>query len=407
MKFQEWTGDGRYAPRRPGLTLRTFETMKKTARHLVVVLNLCLAASLHAAPGVSDTEILLGQTAVFEGSASALGLGMRAGLQACFSQANDAGGVNGRKIKLITKDDGYEPDKAIANTRSLINDDKVLLLIGGVGTPTAKAIVPICEENQVPFVAPFTGAGLLRNPFKKYVVNIRASYPQEMERLAKHLVDDKKLTKIACFHQNDDYGQAGLKGIEAALKKRNLELVATGNYERNTTAVKTGLLDIKKGEPQAVVMVGTYKACAEFIKLAKKVGLADAVFCNISFVGTKALVAELGGEGNGVVISQVVPPPTGDNLDILKEYAAAMKKYQPGAEPDWISLEGFMAGKFFCKVAEKAGKDLSRESFLTAVNQTATFDLGGINLKFGPDDHQGMDDVFLTVVQDGQAVPLQ
>lgn len=383
------------------------DTMKTTVLCLTAALALGFTSNLHAAPGVTDTEITLGQTAVFEGPASALGLGMRAGLQACFNQVNESGGVAGRKIKLITKDDGYEPDKAIANTRALINDDKVLLLIGGVGTPTAKAIVPICEENQVPFVAPFTGAGLLRSPFKKYVVNVRASYGQEMERIARHLIDDKKFTKIACFHQNDDYGQAGLKGIEAALKKRSLELVATGNYERNTTAVKTGLLDIKKGEPQAIVMVGTYKACAEFIKLAKKVGLGDAVFCNISFVGTKALLAELGGEGNGVVISQVVPAPTGENLDILKEYNAAMKKHQPGMEPDWISLEGFLAGRFFCKVAEKAGKDLSRESFLAAVGQTATFDISGIHLKFGPDDHQGMDDVFLTVVKDGQAVPLQ
>jgi ABC-type branched-subunit amino acid transport system substrate-binding protein len=371
-----------------------------------LLIALGVASPLCAAPGVTDAEIVLGQTAVFEGPASALGLGMRAGLQAGFSQINETGGVGGRRIKLVAKDDGYEPDKAIANTRALINEDKVLLLIGGVGTPTAKAIVPICEENQVPFVAPFTGAGLLRSPFKKYVVNVRASYPQEMERIAQHLVDEKKLTKIACFHQNDDYGQAGLKGIEAALKKRSLELVATGNYERNTTAVKTGLLDIKKGEPQAIVMVGTYKACAEFIKLAKKLGMNDAVFCNISFVGTKALLAELGEVGEGVVISQVMPAPTGDNLEILKEYTAAMKKYQPSMEPDWVSLEGFLAAKFFCRVAEKAGKDLTRESFLSAVDQTGSFDLGGITLKFGPEDHQGMDEVFLTVVKDGRAVPL-
>lgn len=380
--------------------------MKRTAFAAIVLALHTIAGQLIAAPGVTDSEILLGQTAVFDGPASALGLGMKAGLEAGFQQINDAGGIHGRKVKLVTKDDGYEPDRAIANTRALINDDKVLLLIGGVGTPTAKAIVPICEENQVPFVAPFTGAGLLRAPFKKFVVNVRASYPQEMERIAHHLVDEKKLTKIACFHQNDDYGQAGLKGIEAALKKRSLELVATGNYERNTTAVKTGLLDIKKGEPQAIVMVGTYKACAEFIKLAKKLGMNDALFCNISFVGTKALLAELGDAGEGVVISQVVPAPTGDSLPLLKEYAAAMKKYQPTLEPDWISLEGFLAAKFFCQVADKAGKNLTREGFLAAVDQTGAFDLGGVALKFGPDDHQGMDEVFLTVVKGGQAVPM-
>jgi ABC-type branched-chain amino acid transport systems, periplasmic component len=170
--------------------------------------------------------------------------------------------------------------------------------------------------------------------------------------------------------------------------------------------VKTGLLDVKKGEPQAVVMVGTYKACAEFIKLAKKLGMSETVFCNISFVGTKALLAELGEAGEGVLISQVVPSPGGDTLPVLKEYAAAMKKYQPTLEADWISLEGFLAAKFFCQVAEKAGKDLTRESFLGAVDKTGSFDLGGISLTFGPEDHQGMDEVFLTVVKGGQAVPL-
>ena len=373
---------------------------------LSLLMSVAVTSTLSAAPGVTDSEIILGQTAVFEGPTSALGLGMRAGLEACLNQINDAGGIHGRKVKLVTRDDGYEPDRAIANARELINTDKVLLLIGGVGTPTAKVIVPICTEAQVPFVGAFTGASLLRDPFNKYVVNVRASYDQEMERLAQLLIDEKKLTKIACFHQNDAYGQAGLSGIQKALKKRNLELASTGLYERNTVAVKTGLLDVKKGEPQAVVMVGTYKACAEFIKLAKKLGMNDALFCNISFVGTRALVSELGDAGDGVIISQVVPSPGGESLPILKEYAAAMKKYQPSLELDWISLEGFLAAKFFCLAAEKTGTDLTRENFLATVDKTGGFDLGGITLKFGPEDHQGLDDVFLTVVKGGQAGPL-
>jgi branched-chain amino acid transport system substrate-binding protein len=342
---------------------------------------------------------------VFNGPTSALGLGMRSGLEAAIAQANDTGGINGRKIRLVAKDDGYEPQNAIANAKELIGTDKVFLLIGGVGTPTANAIVPICEENSVPFLGAFTGAASLRTPFKKQVVNLRASYGQEMEALTKLLVDGKKFSKIACFYQNDGYGQAGLGGLTNALKKRGLETVATGTYERNTVAVKTGLLDVKKGEPEAVVLVGTYKACAEFIKLARKVGLKDTLFCNISFVGTKALVSELGEEAEGVIISQVVPLPGGDSLPVLKDYAAAMKK--SGQEPDWISLEGYLVGRLFCDIAAKTGKDLTRASFLEAIQKTKNFDLGGFGLTFGPEDHQGSDSVYLTKVEGGKVVELK
>jgi branched-chain amino acid transport system substrate-binding protein len=362
---------------------------------------------LHAENGVTDTEIAVGQTAVFSGPTSALGLGMKAGLEAAISEVNDAGGVGGRKIKLVAKDDSYEPDKAIASAKELISTDKVFLLIAGVGTPTANAIIPICEENSVPFVGAFTGAGTLRSPFKKQVVNVRASYNQEMEELAKLLVDDRKLTKVACFHQNDGYGQAGLSGITAALKKRGMELVATGTYERNTTAVKAGLLDVRKGEPQAVVMVGTYKACAEFIRLARKLGMTDTLYCNISFVGTKALVAELGAEAEGTIISQVVPNPYGDSLPVLKDYAAALKKYQPAQEPDWISLEGYLVGRFFADALSKSGASPTRASFLEAIQQQKNFDLGGFALGFGPEDHQGSDNVYLTHVKDGKVVELK
>lgn len=360
-----------------------------------------------AEDGVTATEIAVGQTAVFSGPTSALGLGMKAGLEAALSEINDAGGIHGRKIRLVAKDDGYEPDKAIASAKELIATDKVFLLIAGVGTPTANAIVPICEENSVPFVGAFTGAGTLRSPFKKQVVNVRASYNQEMEALAKLLVDDRKLTRIACFHQNDGYGQAGLSGITAALKKRGIELVSTGAYERNTTAVKAGLLDVRKGEPQAVVMVGAYKACAEFIRLARKLGMTDMLYCNISFVGTKALVAELGADAEGTIISQVVPNPYGDSLPVLKDYAVALKKYQPSQEPDWISLEGYLAGRFFAAALAKAGASPTRASFLEAIQQQKNYDIGGFVLEFGPEDHQGSDHVYLTHVKDGKVVDLE
>lgn len=370
-----------------------------------LMIALVFTGGSFAQDGVTDTEIILGQSCALEGAAASLGKGMRAGLLAAFDEVNEAGGVNGKKIKLISKDDSYEPEKAIKNTTELIEQDKVFLLIGEVGTPTSKAVLPIAEIASVPFFGPFTGAGFLRDPSKK-VINVRGSYFQEMERLAEYLVDKNKFTKIACFYQNDGYGQVGLEGIKEALKKRNMELVGTGSYERNTTNIKGALSKIRKAKPQAVVMVGAYKPCAEFIKMSKKYGMKDTVFCNISFVGTEALLAELGDQGEGVVISQVVKYPWDESVPLVKDFQAAMKKYQPDATAGFVALEGYMVGKLFAAAAAKVEGDLTRESFMKAVEGTDAFDLGGVILKYSEQDHQGMDEVFLTIIKGDKVVPL-
>jgi ABC-type branched-subunit amino acid transport system substrate-binding protein len=379
-------------------------TMKCLMISFIAALSLISISAV--AQDVSPNEIVLGQSCALSGPAQALGQGMRAGMIAYFSKVNEAGGIHGRTIHLISKDDGYEPNRAIDNTLALIKKERVFLLIGEVGTPTSKAVVPIAEKEQTPFFGPFTGAEFLRNPYKKYVINVRGSYYQEMEKLAQYLVDTKKLTKIACFYQNDGYGQAGLSGIKIALEKRNLTLVAEGTYERNTVAVKGGLLKIRSSRPDAVVMVGAYKPCAEFIKLAKRMGLKDTVYCNISFVGTEALRKELGDAGEGCIISQVVKYPWDESVPLVREYSEAMKKYQPGTPTGFVSLEGYMVAKLFCEVARKTGDDLTRENFIKTVGRTKTFDLGGVVLNFGPEDHQGMNDVFLTVIRGGEIQPL-
>jgi len=372
----------------------------------LLLVGTLFCSSSFAEDGISDSTITLGQSSALSGPAKDLGTNIRAGMEAYFAKINTTGGINGREIKLISKDDGYEPDRAIKNTKELIEDDKVFLLIGEVGTPTSQAVVPIAEKAKVPFFGPFTGAEFLRNPFKKYVINVRGSYYQEMEKLAEYLVDKKGLKKIACFYQNDGYGQAGLNGIKNALKKRGLELVETGTYERNTVAVKGGLLKIRKAKPEAVIMVGAYKPCAEFIKLAKKVGMNDTVYCNISFVGTNSLTQELGASGNGSIISQVVNFPYDQSVPIVKEYTEAMQKFQPGVSLGFVSLEGYMVGKLFSMAAQSVKGSLTRESFIQAIDNTKTFDLGGVSLQFGPDDHQGMDDIFLTIIEDGHIKPL-
>lgn len=363
---------------------------------------LLLSTSL-IAQGVTDQEILLGQSCALKGQAAALGTGMQTGLNVYFDQVNASGGIHGRQVKLISINDGYEPDRCAKAVTMLIEQQKVFAIIGGVGTPTAKVALPICTDNKVPFIAPFTGAELLRTPFNPYAINMRASYFQETEALASYLVDQHGKKRIACFYQDDAYGAAGLEGIKRALASRNMELVSTGNYKRNTLAVAEGLESVAAGKPEAVLLIGAYAPCAQFMKQAKdNASLAGATLCNISFVGTNNLVETAGSAGEGSLISQVVPFPEDETISVVKEYRAAMKKAGKQDEIGFISLEGYLAAKFFTALATKAGKNLSRDSLLAAV--PGTYDLGGLSLNFAAKDAQGSDSVFLTTVKNGKVV---
>lgn len=361
----------------------------------------------HAEPGVFDDRIVFGQSTALEGPAAALGLGMREGILAAFSEANAAGGVNGRKLELVTYDDGYEPEKAIVNTKRLIDEDGVFALVGEVGTPTSNAAQPIATEAGVPFIGPFTGAAFLRNPSFGNVINVRGSYDQETEAWIEHLTTDLGVSRIAILYQDDTFGRAGLSGVSKAMEKRGMKLVAEGTFERNTIAVKTALLAIRKGNPEAVVMVGPYKPCAEFIKLARRLKL-DAVFLNISFVGANALAKELGEDGKGVVVTQVVPFPGDTSLPLVARYQTALKAANPNAEIGFVSLEGYMVGRLVIQALEKLENPaVTRAGLLSTIKAVGTFDLDGITLSYGPDDNQGMDRVFLTVIQaDGSFKPV-
>jgi branched-chain amino acid transport system substrate-binding protein len=361
---------------------------------------LTFACSLPAAAedGVTPDAIMFGQAAVLEGPAAALGTGMRAGLGAAFDEANKKGGVHGRQLKLISVDDGYEPDKSIAATKKLIEEDKVFALVGPVGTPTSAAAQPIATAAKVPFIGAFTGAGFLRNPKLENVINVRASYDAETEAWVRHLTDDLKIKKIAIFYQDDAFGRAGLSGFKKAMDKRGMEIAAEGTFERNTVAVKSALLTLKRAEPEAVVMVGPYKPCAEFIKLARKTDF-NPVFVNISFVGAVALAKELGPDGNGVVVSQVVPFPWDASLQVVADYQAAIKARDPQLQPEFVSLEGYLVGRLVIAALEKAGPDVTREGLLKAIKDTGNFDLGGLAMTFSPDDNEGLDKVFMTVIQ--------
>jgi branched-chain amino acid transport system substrate-binding protein len=363
------------------------------------------AASALADPGVSGDKIVFGQAAALVGPAAALGVGMREGISAAFDEANRAGGVHGRKLELLAEDDGYEPNKSIEATKKLLNDDKVFSLIGYVGTPTSSATQPIATEAGVPFIGPFTGAEFLRNPFKANVINVRASYFQETEEMVERLTKDRGIKNIALLYQDDGFGRAGQAGVQKALEKRGMKLVAEGTYERNTIAVKGALLTIRKANPDAVIMVGTYKPCAEFIKLSRQLKF-DPLFVNISFVGSNALAKELGENGKGVVVTQVVPFPGDSSVPLVSRYQAALKAVSPSSEPGFVSLEGYMVGRLVVDALQKVSGEPTREALLNTILSN-NFDLGGITLGFGKDDNQGMDKVFLTVIQpDGSFKPI-
>lgn len=365
---------------------------------VIVALNVDLVIVARADPGVFDDKIVFGQSAAFKGPAAVLGLGMREGILAAFNEANAAGGVHGRKLELVSYNDGYEPEKAIANTERLIGDDKVFALIGEVGTPTSKAVQPITTEQSVPFLGPFTGAAFLRDPSLRNVINVRASYDQETEEWIERLTGDLGLSRIAILYQDDSFGRAGLKGVTKALEKRGLNLVAEGTYMRGTTAVKRALLAIRKGSPQAVVMVGAYKPCAEFIKLAHTIKL-DTIFVNISFVGSKALAEELGQDGKGVVVTQVVPLPDDVDIPLVARYQRAMKATNPYAKVGFVSLEGYIVGRLTVEALNRLGNPVTRAGLLSTIRDVGVFDLDGVTLSYGPDDNQGMDRVFVTVIQ--------
>ena len=380
--------------------------MNRNQFGIAVVLFTSLAAgTVLAENGVADSKIIFGQVAALTGPAGDLGQGMRQGILAAFADANRAGGIFGRIIELKSRDDGYEPEKTVEATKAILDEDKVFALVGAVGTPTSKAGQPIATAAKVPFIGPFTGAEFLRNPYNRYVVNVRASYFQETEAWIDHLTKDLGISKIAILYQDDAFGLAGLDGVQQAMAKRNLTLVASGSFKRNTTAVKSALLDIMKAQPEAVVTVAPYKPVAEFIKVAHQVQM-NAVFVAISFVGSDSLAQELGREGAGVIVSQVVPSPWDDSLPVVASYQRALTAADATAKPSFVSLEGYVVGRLVVDALKRIKGEPTREALLDAIG-AAPFNMGGVTLSYGPAKNQGSDQVFFTILQaDGTFKPV-
>ncbi|QTN22382.1 ABC transporter substrate-binding protein [Rhizobacter sp. AJA081-3] len=359
-----------------------------------------VGATLALPSWAQASRIVLGQSAAFSGPAAQLGIQMNKGAKIYFDQLNANGGINGHTIELRTLDDGYEPDRCKANTEKLIKDE-VFGLIGYVGTPTCVAALPLINDAKIPFFGPFTGAEALREPFSKWVFHLRASYYDETGLIVKQLTS-LGLKKIAVFYQNDAYGKAGLEGVKRALKPLGLEPVALGTVERNTVDVAKAVADITPKLPDAIVQISAYKSCAAFIREARKSGYGGTFF-NVSFVGTQALADELGREGRGIMVSQVMPFPFSTTTPISREYLDAVGKAGPEAQPNYSSMEGYLSAKVFAEGLRRAGRNPSRDSLVNALESIQNANFGGFRVDFSPKDHVASHFVDLSMLtEDGK-----
>ena len=361
-----------------------------------------------AVQGVTDTEIVFGIAAPFSGPAKELGRGMKTGIDLAFAATNEAGGVNGRKLRLVALDDGYEPERTRSVMKELAESRSVFGFIGNVGTPTAEVAVPFTLEKKMLFFGPFTGAGLLRrDPPDRYVFNYRASYAEETAATVKYLVTVRRVAvdEIAVFAQQDGYGDAGFNGVAKMLRKynRNPERVLRVGYKRNTGDVNEAVSTLLRSRHpvRAVVMVATYKAAAKFIEKVKA-ERPDIIFSNVSFVGSQALADELmtygGRVAEGVMVTQVVPLPHSKATAALR-YQELLPKYSLGERPDFVSLEGYLAASLLIEGLKRAGRNFTTETLVDALEDLRAIDLGvGATMGFGMSEHQASHKVWGTVL---------
>jgi branched-chain amino acid transport system substrate-binding protein len=370
---------------------------KSAFGRLAVAAALLFASAAGAEPGITDRSVLIGQSVPLTGPAQELGIEMQLGANLYFDHVNSQGGVNGRKIILRTLDDGYEPERTTATTRQLIEQDGVFALFGYVGTPTSVAALKISDPAGVPFIGAFTGAEVLRSPFNRNIFNIRASYYDETEKIVEQFTS-LNVNRIAIFYQNDAYGKAGLAGVERAMAKRKLKLVATGTVERNSVDVEAAVKAIAPAKPDMIVMVTTYKSTAAFINAMRAAGSRPQFF-TVSFVGSRALAKELGQEGSGIGISQVVPFPWAGTIPVVREYQKMLAASTSKRDVSFTSLEGFIAAKVFVEGLRRAGKDLTREKFITSMESMRSYDAGGFAVGFSPTNHNASTFVDLTIIR--------
>jgi len=382
---------------------------KHALKVLVAVTAVALAAvgsRGQGAPGVTDKEVLIGSCAALDGPSSFLGRETVIGAETYFQMVNEEGGVHGRKVRLISADDSYDPAKAQACWDKLMAQ-KVFAAGFFVGTPTAVKYVPLAESSDVPLVGLFTGAQTLYVPLRKWVVNVRASYFDETREQIEGLWNTLHYKRIGVIYPDDAFGSAVLSGVQAALKTNGTEAAATASYVRQTTQVGDAIDKVKAVNPDAVVVVGPSNTVSPILKQAHAKGWKP-LFLTVSFVGTDELIQDAGADAEGMVITQVVPPYYLTDLKTVALYRRSLQKYMPNARPNFVSLEGFVDAMVMVEGLKKAGKDPTREGLIHAIESMHDVDLGlgpQLHLDYGPKDHKGFDHVIPTVVRGGKAVP--
>lgn len=375
-------------------------------KHSVFLLCITLAALLspaaRAEPGITDNQILLGQSAAFTGPTAQLGIQFSLGAKVYLDKINSKGGVYGRRIEIRALDDQYDPDLALKNTVQLIEKDRVFGLFGYVGSPTSKAVIPLVSKAKIPFFAPMSGNGSLRTPFNRLIFNIRASHRDEIEFLLTQLMT-MGLKNLAVFYQDDAYGRTGLAGIEEKLREKGGRLLVATPVQKNSTDVSEAVAAILPLRPDAVLLVSTYNSSAALIK-ALRAQSYRGQFYSMSFIGSQALLSTLGTEGAGVVISQIVPFPWQVSRPVVGEYQKAFA--QSGIQTlDFSSLEGFIAAKVLVEGLRRAGLNPTREKFIRALETIRhdNYDVGGFGIQFSATNHEGSKFIDMTAIsRDGK-----
>lgn len=363
-------------------------------------------ANAQTAPGVTEREILIGSCSALEGPSHFLGTETVTGAKAYLDMVNESGGVDGRKLKLISYDDSYDPAKTEACFNRLM-EQKVFALGFFVGTPTAVKYLPMAETNKIPLVGLFTGAQTLYVPLRHWVVNVRASYFDETREQMDGLWGTLGYKKIGVIYPDDPFGAAVLEGVKAALKAHGADPIAAASYQRQTAQVGGAIDTVRSARPDAVVVVGPANTVAPILKQSHAKGWKP-LFLTVSFVGTDDLIQEAGPDAEGIVVTQVVPPYYLTEYKTVALYRRTLGKYYPSAQPNFVSLEGFVDAMVLVEGLKKGGKDLTREGLIRGIESIHDLDIGlGAQLKldYGPKDHKGFDHVIPTVVRGGRAVP--
>lgn len=374
--------------------------LRRSPALLAALLVLSSLPIAHAETGITSDEILLGQSTALSGPLAELGNDTSTASRAYFNFINNQGGVHGRKIRLITLDDGYNTEKGIANTKQLIDKDGVFALFNVIGTPANTALLPVIAQAGIPSIAPYTGSDAVRKPLHRHVFNVRAGYADETEKIIEHL-GVRGIDKVAVVHQNNAFGKDGLASVEQALARRKLTVHGAATIENDAADAEKAANALAATKPQAVIMITAGKPSAEFIKAYNRIATGMQFF-TLSVMGTQASVAALGKEGVGVVVSQVVPFPFSATSGIVREYQQVMTRM---GVKNWsfASMEGFINAKVMVEALKRTGRDITRERFLSALESMNRLDFDGYMVDFSKNNHQGSRYVELTVIsRDGR-----